>query len=120
MTEMIQPASATPIFQKDKLPTFEQMQSEVAILANQIWKDNGEPCDDGTPAWFEAERRLYGGLQNGGYRVFVSEDPEAKENQLSAVVVTPEGVLEEEDHTGKKAPKNSAGSGKKQVAQVAK
>lgn len=85
-------AESEPIkafFTPDEVPTLEECQQNIRERAFQLWKDAGEPETEGQEYWYQAEQELYGGLTQGGYRVYIGE----KDNPTADTkIVTVNGI----------------------------
>ena len=80
-------------FNPDQVPTLEQCQQQVRELAYELWEAAGYPEGDGSDFWVEAEKQLFGGMTNGGYRIYVGEE---KNPTPQAFILTATGLLDED------------------------
>jgi hypothetical protein len=55
----------------DPLPSFEDCRRMVADAAYFLWEKQGKPEGFHDEIWLAAERQMFGGLVDGGYRIFV-------------------------------------------------
>jgi hypothetical protein len=55
------------------LPSFEDCRRMVAEAAYFLWQKCDKPEGFHEPIWMAAERQMFGGLVDGGYRIFVCD-----------------------------------------------
>lgn len=86
-----------PQFEHDGLPTFEDCRTLIRILAECRWWEATEPKKDADHYWLEAERILFLGLEDGGYRIYVRDKTQPKIEDFydfyRVALVKPEGVI---------------------------
>jgi len=72
--------TGAPRFQEDGLPTFDECRDMIRERAYQLWAIDGYRQGDGTKYWYAAEKELFNGLENGGYRIFVCDESKPKQD----------------------------------------
>ncbi len=76
-----------------EVPTLEQCQQQVREYAYDLWEQAGRPEGDGSNFWVEAENQLFGGMTNGGYRIYVGDE---QNPAPQAFILTATGLLDED------------------------
>lgn len=82
---------------KPEIPSFSDLRQMVEETAYYLWINAGSPHGERERFWFQAERELFGGVVNGGYRIFVCDLDDAKNKghlrHWDMCVRTPHGIV---------------------------
>lgn len=85
-------------FEHDGIPTFEECRQLVRERAYELWADDGRMHGFDVQYWAGAERQLFGGMDHGGYRIYVRDVTKPKIQDFyhwyCLKVITPDGPID--------------------------